>query len=200
MYAPSFAYHRASSLADAAAAARRQPRREAPGRRAQPAAADEAAPGRPSALVDIGRVAELKGISAADGGVRIGALTTHAAIAASDVVRGSCAVLAEAAGQIGDPAVRNRGTIGGSVAHADPAADLPTVLVALGAKVDVAGAKGARTVAAKDFFVGMMATALATARCSPRFGCPRSGRGAAPPTPSSRTRPRATPSSASLPS
>jgi carbon-monoxide dehydrogenase medium subunit len=160
MYSPSFAYHRASSLADVQKLLAANPGAKllAGGHSLLPLMKLRLA--SPTALVDIGRVAELKGIAAADGGVRIGAMTTHGAIAASDVVRAQCAVLAEAAGQIGDPAVRNRGTIGGSVAHADPAADLPTVLVALGAKLDIAGAKGSRTVEAKDFFLGMMATAL----------------------------------------
>jgi len=177
MYSPSFAYHRASSLADAQKLLAANPGAKilAGGHSLLPLMKLRLA--APSALVDIGRVAGLKGISAADGGVRIGALTTHGAIAASDVVRGSCAVLAEAAGQIGDPAVRNRGTIGGSVAHADPAADLPTVLVALGAKVDVAGAKGARTVAARDFFVGMMATALADGEVLTSIWVPAVGKG-----------------------
>ena len=76
---------------------------------------------RPSAVIDIGRIAELRGITLKDGVVRIGALTTHAALASSAVLREQCPVLAEAAAQIGDPAVRNRGTIGGNVAHADPA-------------------------------------------------------------------------------
>src|SRR5207248_2982557 len=80
----------------------------------------------PSALIDIGRIADLQGITVRDGTVRIGALTTHAALAASAALREQCPLLADTAAQIGDPAVRNRGTIGGNVAHADPASDLPT--------------------------------------------------------------------------
>ena len=114
----------------------------------------------PAAVIDIGRIAELRGISADGDGLRIGALTTHAEIAASDAVSEHAAALAEAAGQIGDPAVRNRGTIGGNVAHADPASDLPTVLSALGATLTVAGRDGERSVAAGDFFTGVMTTAL----------------------------------------
>jgi carbon-monoxide dehydrogenase medium subunit len=109
------------------------------------------------ALVDIGRVKELKGISRQGGMVRIGALTTHAMIAASKDVP---TVLSEAAGMIGDPQVRNRGTIGGNIAHADPASDLPTVLTALGATIHVAGPRGNRQIAATDFFTGLFATAL----------------------------------------
>ena len=79
--------------------------------------------------------------------LRIGALTTHAELAASPTsVRDACPALAEAAGQVGDPAVRNRGTIGGNVAHADPASDLPTVLTALGARFVVVGPDGERTI------------------------------------------------------
>ena len=114
----------------------------------------------PPALIDIGRIAELKGITVKDGTIRIGALTTHADLAASTALRESCPALAEAAKQVGDPAVRNRGTIGGNVAHADPASDLPTVLTALGARFTVTGPRGTRTIDAGGFFTGMMTTAL----------------------------------------
>jgi carbon-monoxide dehydrogenase medium subunit len=115
----------------------------------------------PETLIDIGRIAELKGITVSAGAVRIGALTTHAELASSSDIRQHAAGLAEAASQIGDPAVRNRGTIGGNIAHADPASDLPTILVALGATVHATGPNGARTIAAEEFFQGMMTTALA---------------------------------------
>jgi len=115
----------------------------------------------PSAVIDIGRVPELRGIAVAGNAIRIGALTTHAEIAGSTDIKRSATALADAAAIVGDPAVRNRGTIGGNVAHADPASDLPTVLVALGASIEVAGAKGKRTIAAADFFTGIMATAIA---------------------------------------
>jgi carbon-monoxide dehydrogenase medium subunit len=84
-------------------------------------------------------------------------LTTHAAIAKSNLVPQA---LSQAAGGIGDPQVRNRGTIGGNISHADPGSDLPTVLVALGAKIHVTSANGERTIAASDFFTGLMETAL----------------------------------------
>jgi carbon-monoxide dehydrogenase medium subunit len=113
-----------------------------------------------SALVDIGRLTELKGISSANGTIRIGALTTHTELASSPILRVESPVIPEAAALIGDQQVRNLGTIGGNVAHADPASDLPTVLVALGARFVVAGADSDRTIAAADFFQGMMATAL----------------------------------------
>jgi len=114
----------------------------------------------PSAVIDIGRIPELRGISASGDTFRIGALTTHAELAASADLRRRAAALSEAAALIGDPAVRNRGTIGGNVAHADPASDLPTVLVALGAQMLVVGPKGERSIDAAQFFTGIMATAL----------------------------------------
>ena len=114
----------------------------------------------PAVLVDIGRIEALKGISTGDGGLSIGALTTHAEIAASDLVRQHAPVLAEAAALVGDPAVRNRGTIGGSVSHADPASDQPTVLTALGATFNVTGLGGDRSIAAADFTTGLLENAL----------------------------------------
>lgn len=115
----------------------------------------------PAVLVDIGRIEALKGIAAGDGGISIGALTTHAEIASSDLVQQHAPVLAEAAALVGDPAVRNRGTIGGSVSHADPASDQPTVLTALGATFNVTGPGGDRSVAAADFATGLLENALA---------------------------------------
>ena len=113
----------------------------------------------PAALVDLAGVPGLGEISA-NGGLTVGALATHREVAESDAVRAACPVLAEAAGLIGDPQVRNRGTLGGSIAHADPAADYPTLLKALGATVSVAGPNGTREIAADDFFVGIFTTAL----------------------------------------
>ena len=95
----------------------------------------------PSAVIDIGRIASCAA-SPAGRHVRIGALTTHAELAASADLRAVAPALADAAAMVGDPAVRNRGTIGGNVAHADPASDLPTVLVALDARIDCRGAEG----------------------------------------------------------
>ena len=114
----------------------------------------------PRALVDIGRIADLKGITVSDGTVRIGALTTHAEIASSQALKEASPVLGEAAAMIGDSQVRNRGTIGGNVAHADPASDLPTVLTALDASFNVTGPSGDRTISAADFFLGILTTAL----------------------------------------
>ena len=115
----------------------------------------------PSVLVDIGRIEEMKGISADGAGLSIGALTTQAEIASSDLVKERAPALAEAAGLVGDPAVRNRGTIGGNVSHSDPASDLPTVLTALRATYNITGPGGQRSVAAADFSTGLLETALA---------------------------------------
>ena len=115
---------------------------------------------RPSRVVDIGGIAELRGISVSGGVVSIGALTTHHEITSSPDIQANCGILAEAAGGVGDPAVRNRGTIGGNVSHADPASDLPTVLTALGASFNLQGPSGSRTVSADDFFTGPFETAV----------------------------------------
>ena len=110
----------------------------------------------PPTLVDIGHIADLKGVCEDGDGIAIGALTTHAEIAASALVQERAPVLAEAASGIGDPAVRNRGTIGGNVSHGDPASDLPSVLTALGATFNVTGPGGDRSIAAADFFTGLL--------------------------------------------
>jgi carbon-monoxide dehydrogenase medium subunit len=114
----------------------------------------------PATLVDIGRLPGLDGITEDGDGLRIGALATHASVAASELVREKCRVLATTAEGIGDRQVRNRGTIGGSLAHADPGADYPTVITALGARVVVRGQGGEREIAAYDFFTGVFTTAL----------------------------------------
>ncbi len=116
--------------------------------------------GAPDALVDLSRIPGLDGIESEGDGLRIGALATHASVASSDLVARVCPVLAETAEGIGDRQVRARGTMGGSLAHADPGADYPTVVKALGATVRVQGSGGQRDVAADDFFTGLFATAL----------------------------------------
>ena len=113
----------------------------------------------PSMLVDLRNVAELRGVSANGGGWRIGAMTTHAQVASNASLKGYQALI-DATSIIGDAQVRNRGTIGGSLAHADPAADLPAVVLALEATLNVVGPNGARSIAIDQFFEGMMATAL----------------------------------------
>jgi carbon-monoxide dehydrogenase medium subunit len=160
MYAADFNYYRAGSVAEAGDLLKKNPGAKilAGGHSLIPLLKLRLT--APAALIDIGRIAELKGVTVRDGTVRIGALTTHADLAASPVLREHGPALAEAAAQVGDPAVRNRGTIGGNVAHADPASDLPTVLMALSARFAVTGPNGSRTVDASGFFKGMMATAL----------------------------------------
>jgi carbon-monoxide dehydrogenase medium subunit len=114
----------------------------------------------PALLIDIGGVDELRGIEIGDGRVRIGALTTHAELLAPEKLREVLPIFAQAANLIADPQVRNRGTIGGSLANADPAADWPAVVIALKAEFEIAGPKGRRRVAATDFFVDIFTTAL----------------------------------------
>jgi len=114
----------------------------------------------PSALIDIGRIKGLSGIKTSGSSAQIGAMTTHATIAGSKALRKVCPVLADTAAQIGDLQVRNRGTIGGSLAHADPAADFPTVIVALGGKLVATGARGKRQIPAEKFFKDFFTTAL----------------------------------------
>jgi carbon-monoxide dehydrogenase medium subunit len=115
---------------------------------------------QPEILVDIGPVEVLRGIREDGNFLVIGALTTHDEIASSPVVRTKAPLLAEAAAQIGDVQVRNRGTIGGALAHADPAADYPAVALALAAQMECEGPGGSRTVGANDWFVEMLTTAL----------------------------------------
>jgi len=129
----------------------------------------------PGVLIDIGRIGDLKGISAQNGTIRLGALTTHATVAAADNLP---TVMSEAAGWIGDPQVRNRGTIGGNVAHADPASDMPTVLTALGATFHITGPSGERSVPAEEFFVDLFATALEEGELLTAIEVPAEGAGA----------------------
>jgi carbon-monoxide dehydrogenase medium subunit len=117
---------------------------------------------QPSLLVDINGVAGLDGISVKDGMVEIGAMTRHVTLEHSNVIANKAPLIALAMPHIAHPAIRNRGTIGGSVAYADPAAELPACLVALDAEIDIAGKTGKRTVKAGDFFKGLFETALGT--------------------------------------
>ena len=110
----------------------------------------------PGALVDIAGIDELKGIDRDGDIIRIGALTTHSEVKRSAAVNDACSVLSETAGMIGDPQVRNRGTIGGNIAHADPASDYPGILMALGATI----VTSSRSITVDDFFTGLFETAL----------------------------------------
>ena len=113
----------------------------------------------PALLIDISRIAQLKGIEVGEQ-IRIGALTTHAELLASEPLREAIPLFHQAADLISDPQVRNRGTIGGSLANADPAADWPAIVIALDAVIETAGPDGVRQIAAKDFFVDIMTSAL----------------------------------------
>src|SRR5712691_2948608 len=115
----------------------------------------------PKYLIDLGTVPGLRGVRVDGDSLAIGALTVHADVASSDLVRQHVPGLAEAAALIGDVQVRNRGTIGGSVAHNDPAADFPVILLALNAAFVLVSPSGSRTIAAADFFVDFFTTALA---------------------------------------
>jgi aerobic carbon-monoxide dehydrogenase medium subunit len=114
----------------------------------------------PSLLIDIGRLSDLSYVREDGDDVVIGALTRHRDLEISDVLHRQAPVLAHVAGQVGDPQVRHRGTIGGSVAHGDPASDLPAACLALGATFTLVGSEGERRVAATDFFRGFLETAL----------------------------------------
>jgi aerobic carbon-monoxide dehydrogenase medium subunit len=114
----------------------------------------------PAVLIDIGPLTELAGIAVDGDDLVIGATTRHADVAASDLVRTEAPLLAWSAGQVGDPQIRHRGTIGGSLAHADPAADLPMALTALGGSLELTGPGGTRVVGVDDFFVGYFETAM----------------------------------------
>ena len=132
---------------------------------------------QPSTLIDISKIAELQGISVGSG-VVIGAGTSYQAIANSAAVQSNCSVVAECAGQIGDIQVRNRGTIGGALAHNDPAADLTAVILALGGTVTVQGAGGSREIGADDLFVSIFTTALETNEIITKVSVPVVGKGA----------------------
>jgi len=114
----------------------------------------------PSVLVDIGRLSELSYIRDAGDHLALGGLTRHHDLATSALLAEQAPILGHAAGQVGDPQVRHRGTIGGSVAHGDPASDLPAVLIALRATMVLRGPDGERTVGVDDFFTGFLETAL----------------------------------------
>jgi aerobic carbon-monoxide dehydrogenase medium subunit len=114
----------------------------------------------PGHVIDLGRIPGLDGIADFGGSLKIGAMTTHHGVEVSPLVRGRCPLLAETAARIGDIQVRNRGTVGGSLAHADPAADYPAALLALEAQVRLVGTGSDRTVPIAEFFVDTFTTAL----------------------------------------
>jgi aerobic carbon-monoxide dehydrogenase medium subunit len=151
-----FEYHRPSSLSEAASllASHEDAKLMAGGQTYIPTLKQRLA--KPTAVIDLSGIAELKGIKEEAGGVTIGAMTRHAEVASSDVVKRVAPVVAEMAQIIGDPAVRNMGTIGGSISNNDPAADYPGAVVALGATVRT----NKREIPGEQFFTGMFETAL----------------------------------------
>ncbi len=151
-----FTYQKAKSVADAAkaVAAASDGKLMAGGMTLIPTLKQRLA--RPSDLIDLGGIAELRGIKREGNAVVVGAMTRHVEVATSDAVKGAIPALAQLAGMIGDPAVRNRGTIGGSIANNDPAADYPAAVLGLGATVIT----NKRRIAGDEFFKGMFETAL----------------------------------------
>jgi len=163
-----FEYHRAQSVADAAKLLASKPDAKllAGGHTLIPTMKLRLA--SPKALVDLSRVAELKGIDKKGNALVIGAMTTHAEVAESAVVKASIPGLAALAGMIGDPHVRHRGTIGGSIANNDPSADYPAALIALGATIGT----NKREIKADAFFTGLFSTALQDGEIVTRISFP----------------------------
>ena len=169
-----FNYHRPASVADAAAllASHEDAKLMAGGQTYLPTLKQRLA--QPSDVIDLGAIAELKGIKEEAGGVTIGAMTRHADVAGSEIVKRVIPSLAALAELIGDPQVRNRGTIGGSISNNDPAADYPGALLALGATVRT----NKRELSADDFITGMFETALARDEIVTAVHFPRAEKGA----------------------
>jgi aerobic carbon-monoxide dehydrogenase medium subunit len=156
---PAFEYARAGSVAEAIELLGRDDARAlAGGRSLIPLLRLRFA--RPSLLVDIGRLEDLRHVREDGDRIAIGAVTRHADLARDPVIAQSCGLIARTAKEVGDPQVRHRGTIGGSVAHGDPASDLPTVMLTLDADLVARGPDGERTIAAAEFFTGPFETAL----------------------------------------
>lgn len=130
---------------------------------------------QPGILIDIGRVAGLNTIAERDGRVAIGAMATHGDIESSRIVAAACPLLGQVAAHIGDVQVRNRGTIGGSLVHADPAADWPAAIVALDAELRIASPRGSRVVKAADFFEEMLQTSVKSDELLVEIVVPKTG-------------------------
>ena len=180
MYPASFEYHRAASVEEAVSLLTRykdDAKLLAGGHSLIPMMKLRLA--QPKHLIDIGRVGGLSGIKEEGGHFTIGALTTHYAVESNAAIHKKCPMLSEAAALIGDPQVRNYGTVGGSVAHSDPAADWPAIMLALGAEFKAVGPKGARTVKADDFFKDLFTTALHADEVLTEIHIPTGGHGGA---------------------
>jgi aerobic carbon-monoxide dehydrogenase medium subunit len=161
MYPAPFEYHRATSAEDAVALLGKygdEAKLIAGGHSLLPLMKLRFA--QPKHLIDVRRISGLSGIREEKGTLVVGAATPHATLQASPLLKAKLPMLAEAAAQIGDAQVRNMGTIGGSLAHADPSADLPALMLALDATLVALGPRGTRSFAAVDFFTGLMTTAL----------------------------------------
>jgi carbon-monoxide dehydrogenase medium subunit len=161
MYPASFEYHRASSVKEALAMLSQyggDAKLLAGGHSLVPMMKLRLA--QPAHLIDIGGVRELAAVGESGGKIVIGGLTTHHAVETDATVRAKLGLLAEAAAEIGDVQVRNRGTIGGSLAHADPAADYPAAVLALEGEITIEGSQGSRVVKAAEFFLDLMTTAV----------------------------------------
>lgn len=180
MFPSQFEYHRPESVSAAAAllAADTEAKLLAGGHSLVPAMKLRLA--SPSALVDLGGVQGLTGIDTS-GPITVGAMTTYAALRDSANLRKLLPIISESANNVGDPAVQARGTIGGALAHSDPAADFTAIFLALNGSVDVTGASGSRTISADDLFVDLFTTALAPDEIitSVSFPMPKTGSGAA---------------------
>jgi carbon-monoxide dehydrogenase medium subunit len=161
MKAPAFGYARATSVEDALALLSRhgdEAKILSGGQSLLPALNLRLA--APAILIDIGRLQELRGINVRDGVVTIGALTRHADLLSSAEIAANLPLLREAAAHVAHPAIRNRGTVGGNLAHADPASELPACMLALDAHLVIRGEQGIRRIAAQEFFRGLYETAL----------------------------------------
>lgn len=160
MYTSEFEYYRPDDVAEAVRLLQKNPDAKllAGGHSLVPAMKLRLA--NPTALIDISKLDELRGIRLDEGTVIIGAMTTHYEIETSKVLQEAVPMLPEAAANVGDPAVRYKGTIGGSLAHADPAADYPALMVVLGARMKIFGPGGIRLVEVDNFFQGMFTTAV----------------------------------------
>jgi len=160
VYTAPFSYKRASNLTEALSLLQQNPEAKllAGGHSLIPAMKLRLA--APPMLIDISKVAELRGIQREGEILVIGAMTTYRELETSELLKQHCPILPQAVQVVGDPMVRAKGTIGGSLAHADPAADLPAVMLALEARIKVQGPDGARVLEAEQFFTGMFSTAL----------------------------------------
>jgi carbon-monoxide dehydrogenase medium subunit len=130
---------------------------------------------RPACVIDVARIAGLSYVRDAGEQIAIGALTRHKDVSEAPLLQEHCPIVSHTAGQVGDPQVRHRGTIGGSLAHGDPASDLPAVVLALGAELQIRGAGGERTVPAAEFFTGVFQTAVGPAEMVTEIRVPKLG-------------------------